>query len=144
MYCLCEDIRDKLTAAQLTTIMTVYNHMETFVSRLEPALLKAFVKDNRESRDESWEETKKVGTAEVKHKLGEDPIFAKSNRLLEARRLPALAAMAMAWPWKTSIDWPSGTASKQLNISKRRLNYRGSWMKPLIERRHYWTHRRSL
>ena len=76
-----EDIRDKVTTAQLATIMTAYNQTETCVSGLDPALMKRYVKDNREFRSESWEETKKkVRAAEVKHKLGEDPIFADNRK----------------------------------------------------------------
>lgn len=54
-----EDTLDKVTAAQLATIMTPYNMIETFVAGLDPALMKAYVRENKEFRSETWDETKK-------------------------------------------------------------------------------------
>lgn len=76
-----EDTRNKVTAAQLATIMTPYNMIEEFVAGLDPALMKAYVKDNKEFRNEAWDETKKkIRLAEIKHKLGADPIFADNRK----------------------------------------------------------------
>ncbi|KAF8416252.1 hypothetical protein EV426DRAFT_700412 [Tirmania nivea] len=93
-YVACfEDIRDKVMAAQLATIMTPYNQIETFISGLDPALMKIYVRDNRDFRNERWEETKKkVRTAEVKYKLGEDPIFADNRKKYKTTGGPTSSA----------------------------------------------------
>ena len=43
-----EDTRDKVTSAQLATIITTYNQIEAIVSGRDPA--KLYVKDNNELR----------------------------------------------------------------------------------------------
>lgn len=76
-----KEVRDKVTAAQLGEWMTPGNVVETFVSGLNPGMVKKYIKEEKSWRTLSWDDTKKkVREVEIQYKLGEDPILVDNRR----------------------------------------------------------------